>query len=246
MAQYSAKNGLMTPWHHAQCTQVLHTNHDKHVLILCCLVGGIIIRGPGLSFTEAVAVTPQGRSAPEDLGIWSDEQAAAYKELTTFAHSQNQKIGIQLLHAGRKASTVTPWLSFNDITPKELGGWPDEVYGPSAIPHPGNFPQPKELTKQCIKDIVKAHVDAAKRSVEAGFDVIELHGAHGFLLHEFASPVSNQRTDEYGGSFENRVRIILEIVDAIRAVIPNDMPLFYRCACSDLDVLSRSTDIHSM
>lgn len=208
------------------------------MLILIRPVGGIIARGPGLSFTEAVAVTPGSRNTPEDLGIWSDEQVAAYKELTTFAHSQNQKIGIQLLHAGRKASTVTPWLSFNDIATKELDGWPDAVFAPSPIPHPGNFPQPIELTKPVIKNVVKAHVDAAKRSVEAGFDVIELHGAHGFLLHEFASPVSNHRTDEYGGSFENRIRIILEIVDGIRAVIPSDMPLFYRYVCSHFDVPS--------
>lgn len=147
----------------------------------------------------------------------------------TFAHSQNQKIGIQLAHAGRKATTVAPWLSLRATAGVDQDGWPDEVVAPSAIPHSEGFPQPKELTKEGIQRIKQAFVDATKRAIKAGFDVIEIHGAHGYLLHEFMSPISNHRTDEYGGSWENRTRLHLEIVDAVRAVIPETMPLFYRC-----------------
>ncbi len=193
-------------------------------------VGGIILRGPGLSFFEATAVTPEGRITPEDLGIWSDDHISHFADIATFAHSQNQKVGIQLAHAGRKASTVAPWLSFSATATKELDGWPDDVWAPSAIPHSDGFPQPHELTKERIERIKQAFVDAAKRAIKAGIDVIEIHGAHGYLLHEFVSPISNHRTDEYGGSFENRTRLSIEIVDAVRAVIPKDTPLFYRCA----------------
>lgn len=137
-------------------------------------------------------------------------------------------MGIQLAHAGRKASTVAPWINGDATASEEIGGWPEDVWAPSAIPFSDTYPKPKELTKEGIKRIVDAFRDAAKRALKAGFDVIEIHNAHGYLLHEFVSPVSNQRTDEYGGSFENRIRFTLEIVDAVRAVIPNDMPLFLR------------------
>ena len=179
-------------------------------------VGGIISRGPGLSFVEATAVTPEGRSSPEDTGLWSDAQIPAYETLTSFAHSQGQKIAIQLVHGGRKASGVAPWLSFSAVASDAHGGWASEVVGPSAVAHSEGGVVPKELTKEGIKEIVQAFADSARRAVEAGFDVIELHGAHGFLLHSFASPNSNFRTDEYGGSWENRVRIIVEIADAVR------------------------------
>ena len=191
-------------------------------------VGGIVSRGPGLTFFEATAVSPEGRITPEDLGIWSDEHIPAFKEIATFAHSQNQKIGIQLAHAGRKASTVAPWLSFSATAGEDQDGWPNDVVAPSAIPHSEGFPSPKELTKEGIQRIKQAFVDAAKRAIKAGIDVIEIHAAHGYLLHEFASPVSNHRTDEYGGSFENRTRLHLEIVEAVRAAIPEDTPLFVR------------------
>lgn len=177
---------------------------------------------------EATAVTPEGRITPEDLGLWNDEQAAKLAEIVTFAHSQNQKIGIQLCHAGRKASTVAPWLSFSATATEDLDGWPDNVVAPSAIKHSDEFPSPKELTKEGIQRIKQAFVDAAQRALHVGFDVLEIHGAHGYLLHEFMSPVSNQRTDEYGGSWENRTRLQLEIVDAVRAVVPVTMPVFYR------------------
>ena len=192
------------------------------------LVGGIASRGPGLTFFEATGVSPEGRITPEDLGLWSDEHIPAFKEVVTFVHSQGQKIAIQLAHAGRKASTVAPWLSFRATAHEDQDGWPDAVVAPSAIPHSEGFPSPQALTKEGIQKFKQDFTDAAVRAVKAGIDVIEIHGAHGYLLHQFASPVSNHRTDEYGGSFENRTRLHLEIVDAVRAVIPKDMPLFFR------------------
>lgn len=191
-------------------------------------MGGIFTRGPGLTIIEATGVVPQGRITPDDAGLWTDDQIEPLRKIVEFAHAQNQKIGIQLAHAGRKASTVAPWLSFSATATEAFGGWPDDVWAPSAIPYSETFPQPKELSRAQIKDLVKAWVDAAKRALKAGVDVIEIHNAHGYLLHEFVSPVSNKRTDEYGGSFENRIRFTLEIVDAIRAVIPESMPLFLR------------------
>ena len=191
-------------------------------------VGGIFTRGPGLSIVEATAVLPEGRISPEDAGIWTDEQAAAWARVVEFAHSQNQKIGIQLAHAGRKASTVTPLIHPGAIAEELAGGWPDEVVGPTDAPYSDAYPRPKALTKEGIQRVVKRFVDAAKRTIKAGFDVIEIHGAHGFLISSFLSPVSNKRTDEYGGSFENRIRLAVEIVDAIRAVIPPTMPLLFR------------------
>ena len=178
--------------------------------------------------TEATAVAPEGRITPECLGIWNDAQMHEFENIVTFAHSQNQKIGIQLAHAGRKATTVAPWLSMRAVAGEDQDGWPNDVVAPSAIAHSEGFAHPKALTKEGILRIKQAFIDGAKRAIQAGFDVLELHGAHGYLLHEFMSPVSNQRTDEYGGSFENRTRLHLEIVDAIRAVMPDGMPLFYR------------------
>ena len=191
-------------------------------------VGGIISRGPGLSFVEAAAVTPEGRITPEDVGIWSDVHVEPWKRIVDFAHSQNQKIAIQLAHAGRKASTLAPWLHAGAAVSKEAGGWPDDIVGPSDEPWDEKHYTPKPLTKEGIQRIVKAFVDGAKRSLKAGFDVIEIHNAHGYLLGQFLSPAINKRTDEYGGSWENRIRLTLEIVDAVRAVIPPQMPLFLR------------------
>ncbi|OBZ65598.1 putative NADPH dehydrogenase C23G7.10c [Grifola frondosa] len=177
-------------------------------------VGGIISRGPGLSIVEATAVLPQGRITPEDAGIWSDEHIEPWSKIVEFAHSQNQKIGIQIAHAGRKASTVAPWLHSGLVATEAANGWPDDVWAPSAVPWNDKFPVPKALTTEGIKNIVNAFVAAAKRAVKAGFDVIEIHGAHGYLIGEFLSPISNKRTDEYG-------------------VIPNDMPLFFRISATD-------------
>ncbi|GKU14677.1 nadh-dependent flavin oxidoreductase [Fusarium langsethiae] len=215
LCQYSAKDGYATDW---------HLTH----------LGGIIQRGPGLSMVEATAVQNHGRITPQDVGLWEDGQIEPLKRITTFAHSQSQKIGIQLSHAGRKASCVSPWLSVNAVAAKEVGGWPDNIVAPSAIAQEdGVNPVPKAFTKEDIEQLKSDYVDAAKRAIRAGFDVIEIHAAHGYLLHQFLSPVSNQRTDKYGGSFENRVRVVLEILDLIRAVIPETTPVLVRVSATD-------------
>ena len=201
---------------------------SKIIQLRILIVGGIFTRGPGLSIVEATAILPEGRITPEDSGIWSDAQIGPLAKIVEFAHSQNQKMGIQLAHAGRKASTLAPWLGVDGTAEECVGGWPENVWAPSAVPWSDTYPKPNELTKEGIKKIVGAFVDAAKRALKAGFDVIEIHNAHGYLLNSFLSPVSNKRTDEYGGSFKNRIRLTLEVVDGVRAVIPRDMPLFLR------------------
>ncbi|KAI4607031.1 hypothetical protein J4E83_009786 [Alternaria metachromatica] len=214
LCQYSAEDGHQTNW---------HLTH----------LGGIIQRGPGLTFVEATAVQAEGRITPEDCGLWKDSQKEPLRKIVEFAHSQGQHIGIQLAHAGRKASTVAPWLSKGDIATKELNGWPDNVYAPSAIAFNDKHCTPKEMTKQDIEAFKQAFVDAVKRAVDIGFDTIEIHNAHGYLLHTFLSPASNHRTDEYGGSFENRTRLTLELVDLTRKTIPKDMPLVLRISATD-------------
>ena len=201
-----------------------------HLQLTSLAVGGIISRGPGLTFVEATAVVPEGRISPEDVGLWSDAHIENLSKIVEFAHSQSQKIGIQLAHAGRKASTLAPFIAGPPTTaanPRERG-WPDNVWGPSTIPFSEDYPKPKELTKEGIIRVIQAFKDAAVRSVKAGFDVIEVHSAHGYLLSTFLSPGSNRRTDEYGGTFENRIRLLIEVVDAVRSVIPQSMPLFVR------------------
>ncbi len=185
-------------------------------------------RGPGLTFVEASAVSQEGRSSPDDAGIWTEEQARAWARIVQFAHSQGQKIGMQLAHGGRKASTVPLFVAAPPIADETIGGWPDDVWGPSDVPWSADYPKVKALTKEGIQRLVKAFVVAAKHAVRAGFDVLEIHGAHGYLISSFLTPTSNKRTDEYGGSFENRIRFPLEVVDAIRGVIPPTMPLFFR------------------
>ncbi|KAF8230279.1 FMN-linked oxidoreductase [Tricholoma matsutake] len=214
MCQYSAEEGRLTQW------------HQDHL-------GAILMRGPGLSMVEGTAVLPEGRITPEDSGLWSDLQLEPLSKIVEFAHSQNQKIGIQLGHAGRKASTVAPWITGDSTASEAVGGWPDNVWGPSAIGYEETYPKPKELSKEGIKTVITAFADAAKRAVKVGFDVIEIHAAHGYLLHSFLSPVSNKRTDEYGGGFENRIRMTLEVVDGVRAAMPDDMPLFLRISATD-------------
>lgn len=214
LCQYSAEDGHHTAWHFAH-------------------LGGIILRGPGLSMVEATAVTSEGRITPEDSGLWKDSQIEPLRRIVEFAHSQNQKIGIQLAHAGRKASTVAPWLSSGALADEHVNGWPDNVYGPSAIPYDDKHAKPKEMTKKDIDNFKAAWVESVKRALKAGFDVVEIHNAHGYLLHEFVSPASNHRTDEYGGSFENRIRLTLEIVDLTRKLVPKDMPVFLRISATD-------------
>lgn len=190
-------------------------------------------RGPGLTCIEATGVQARGRITPEDVGLWKDSQIEPIKSVVEFAHSQSQKIMIQLAHAGRKASTVAPWLSSGDIAGEDVNGWPNDVWGPSAIPWNDAHAKPKEMTLDDIKQLKKDFNDAVKRALKAGLDAIEIHNAHGYLLHSFLSPVSNQRKDQYGGSFENRIRLTLEIVEETRATIPKDMPLFLRISATD-------------
>ena len=155
------------------------------------------------------------------------------KEIVAFAHSQGQKIGIQLAHAGRKGSTLAPWLLRGAAATEAQGGWPDNIYGPSTVPYSPESPLPKAMTHDGIARVVDAFAAAAKRAVKAGFDVVEIHNAHGFLLQSFCSPASNFRADEYGGSFENRTRFTMQVVDAVRAAIPTTMPLFLRISADD-------------
>ncbi|KAF4549234.1 NADPH dehydrogenase afvA-like protein [Elsinoe fawcettii] len=224
MCQYSAEDGHFTMW---------HTTH----------LGGIVQRGPGITCVEATAVVPEGRISPEDVGLWKDSQIEGMRQVVDFAHSQGQYMMIQLGHAGRKASTVAPWLSSGDIAGPELNGWPDNVYGPSAIPWNEKHAMPKAMTLQDIQNFKGAFASSVRRALQAGFDAIEIHGAHGYLISEFLSPVSNHRTDKYGGSFEGRTRLAIELVEETRAIIPQDMPLFFRISATDwLEEVPEVTD----
>ncbi|KAI0880390.1 uncharacterized protein GGS22DRAFT_175164 [Annulohypoxylon maeteangense] len=218
MCQYSADDGHATDWHFAHLSQ-------------------FILRGTALTIVEATAVTPNGRISPEDLGLWEDSQIVPLKRIVDFAHSQGQKIGIQLAHAGRKASTFAPWLmpegSSRVVVTAENGGWPDNVWAPSAVKFNEGYAEPKAMTAEDIKTVVQAFRDAAKRAIAAGFDVIEIHGAHGYLITEFLSPASNKRTDQYGGSFENRTRLLFEVIEAVRDVIPESAALFLRISATE-------------
>ncbi|CEL10271.1 hypothetical protein ASPCAL13393 [Aspergillus calidoustus] len=168
---------------------------------------------------ESTAVQKEGRITPQDIGLWDDAQIEGLKKITDFAHSQNQLIGIQLSHAGRKASTLPPFVHRNATATKEDGGWPENVYAPSALPFNDAYPQPKEMTVDQIQEFKAAFVDAARRAVKTSFDVVEIHAAHGYLIHQFLSPISNRRTDKYGGSFENRIRLLLEITDLLAPIL---------------------------
>lgn len=212
MCEYSAKDGFANDWH------LVH-------------LGSRAVGGAGLIITEAVAVSPEGRISPSDLGLWDDVHIAGLKRITDFISAQGAVPGIQLAHAGRKSSTAVPWKGIQ-LVPVEQGGW-KEIYAPSAIPFSEKYGHPIALTKEEIKRITADFKAAAKRSLEAGFKVAELHGAHGYLLHQFLSPLSNQRTDEYGGDFTNRIRFLLETVDAVREVWPATLPLFVRLSATD-------------
>ena len=210
MCQYSATDGFVGEWHSA------HLN-------------AFATGGPGLIMVEATGVVPEGRISIACPTINDDAHAAAFKPMIDFAHSQNVKIGIQLAHAGRKASTMRPWDDHRMATPDE-GGW--QSVSSSAIAFHG-YPEPRALTIAEIHQLTQDFVAAAKRAVEVGFDVIEIHAAHGYLMHQFYSPLANTRSDEYGGSFENRVRFLLETVKAVRAAIPVSTPLFVRISATD-------------
>ncbi|KAJ9139132.1 NADPH dehydrogenase [Pleurostoma richardsiae] len=217
MCMYSADDGHLTDFH------LVH-------------LGSFALRGAGLTIVEATSVTSNGRISPEDSGLWQDSQIAPLRRITDFIHSQGHKAGVQLGHAGRKASTLAPWHAArgtHDVAGEDVGGWPDNVWGPSAVPFSEFYPQPKEMTIEQIEGLVKSFEDAAKRAVTAGFDVIEIHAAHGYLITEFMSPLSNHRADKYGGSFENRVRLLLDVVKAVRGAIPETMPLFVRISATE-------------
>ena len=215
MCQYSADDGHLTDWHFAH-------------------LAGFAMRGAALTIVEATAVTANGRISPEDSGLWKDSQKAPLRRIVDFAHSQGQKIGIQLAHAGRKASTVAPWLAPSSaVAADENGGWADNVWAPSAIRFAEGYPEPKAMMLEDIKLLVQGFRDAARRAVDVGLDCIEIHGAHGYLITEFLSPISNKRTDEYGGSFENRTRLLFEVIAAVREVMPAEMPLFLRISATE-------------
>ena len=187
--------------------------------------------GTGLILVEATAVAPEGRISPADLGIWNDTQVEAFRRIVRFLEERGTVPGIQIAHAGRKASTDRPWRGGAPIAPDTEEGW--QPVGPSPVPFGEQHTVPTELTVDQIKEIVGQFADAARRAREAGFKVVEIHGAHGYLIGEFLSPHSNRRTDAYGGSFENRARLALEVTDAIRAVWPDELPLFFRISATD-------------
>ncbi|HEX8734821.1 MAG TPA: NADH:flavin oxidoreductase/NADH oxidase [Pyrinomonadaceae bacterium] len=211
MCQYSSPDGMPTDWH------LVH-------------LGSRAVGGAGLVIQEATAVSPEGRISPEDAGIWSDAHAEAYKRITKFIKENGSVAGIQIAHAGRKASTAAPWNGGKKVSETE-GGW--QTVAPSAIAFAEDYPMPREMSAADIEKATNDFVEAAKRAVKAGFEVIEIHAAHGYLLHEFLSPLSNQRTDEYGGSFENRVRFPLETARKVRAAVPENLPLFVRISATD-------------
>ncbi|MFJ5282124.1 NADH:flavin oxidoreductase/NADH oxidase [Streptomyces parvulus] len=188
--------------------------------------------GTGLIITEATAVTPEGRISSWDLGIWNDTQVDAFRRITDFLVSQGTVPGIQLAHAGRKASTERTWVDRGaPIAPDQEHGW--QPVAPSAIPFTEKATTPVELTVDQIHELVQQFADGARRALQAGFQVVEIHGAHGYLIHQFLSPFSNHRTDEYGGSFEGRTRFAIEVVEAVRAVWPENLPVFFRVSATD-------------
>jgi 2,4-dienoyl-CoA reductase-like NADH-dependent reductase (Old Yellow Enzyme family) len=211
MCQYSSRDGFPTDWH------LVH-------------LGSRAVGGAGLVMTEATAVTSEGRITPWDAGIWSDAQGQAYAPIAAFVREHGAVPGIQLAHAGRKASTGRPWLGGEPLGPAE-GGW--QPVGPSAVPFAAGHPVPRELSRDHIATVVAAFADAARRAARVGFQVVEIHMAHGYLLHEFLSPLSNRRADDFGGSLENRMRLPLQVARAVRDAWPERWPLFVRISGSD-------------
>lgn len=212
MCQYSSEDGFANDWH------LVH-------------LGSRAAGGAGLVLSEAAAVTAAGRISPQDLGIWKDAHIDKLAQITQFIAAHGAAPGVQLAHAGRKASTYRPWAAHRGTVPVADGGW--EVVGPTAEPFSSSYPQPYALTEAELADIVGAFAAAAARALEAGFKVVELHAAHGYLLHSFLSPLTNSRTDPYGGPFENRARLLLEVTDAVRQVWPGELPLLVRISASD-------------
>ncbi|MEP7038853.1 MAG: NADH:flavin oxidoreductase/NADH oxidase [Acidobacteriota bacterium] len=211
MCQYSSVDGLPTDWH------LVH-------------LGSRAVGGAGLVIQEATAVSPEGRISPSDAGIWSDAHGEAYKRITKFIKDQGAVAGIQLAHAGRKASMGESWNGGKKVEIED-GGW--ETVAPSAEKFAEDYTLPREMSKKDIEQATNDFVAAAKRSLDAGFEVIEIHAAHGYLFHEFLSPLSNKRTDEYGGSLENRMRFLLETSEKVREVVPENLPVFVRISATD-------------
>jgi len=211
MCQYSSIDGFASDWH------LVH-------------LGSRAIGGAALVMTEATAVTAEGRISPGDLGIYDDAHVDMLQRIVRFIHAQGSAAGMQLAHAGRKGSTQRPWDGHSAIAPGD-GGW--IPVAPTATPFSDTFPVPRALETREVRDIVAAFRDAALRARNAGVDMIELHGAHGYLIHEFLSPLTNTRTDDYGGSFDNRIRFCLEVVDAVRGVWPEHAPLWLRISATD-------------
>lgn len=211
MCEYSAKDGVPNNWH------LVH-------------LGSRAVGGAALIIAEATGVSPEGRISPGDLGIWNEEQIEAFSEITAFIKEQNSVPGIQIAHAGRKASTHIPWEGSGAV-PASKGGW--TPLAPSAVAFDSNYPVPKEMTLEEIKLVREQFVMATKNAIKAGFELVEIHMAHGYLLNEFLSPLSNKRTDDYGGSIENRMRFPLEVTAAVRKVWPESQPLFVRISATD-------------
>jgi 2,4-dienoyl-CoA reductase-like NADH-dependent reductase (Old Yellow Enzyme family) len=211
MCQYSAVDGVPDEWH------LVH--------LATRAVGGF-----GLVLAEATAVVPEGRITPQDTGLWDDRQVAAWRRITDVVHASGARTGVQLAHAGRKASTYRPWADTHGTVPAGEGGWP--TVGPSALEFPG-YDAPSALSEADLRAIPGQFAAAARRAVDAGFDVVEVHAAHGYLLHQFLSPLSNTRTDEFGGSLENRARLLVDVVDAVRGAWPEDRPLLVRVSATD-------------
>jgi len=211
MCQYSAKDGFANDWH------LVH-------------LGSRASGGAGLIIQEATAVAPEGRISPEDLGLWNDNQIEKLLTINQFIISQNSIPGIQLAHAGRKASVSAPWIG-NKKLDENQGGW--ETVAPSAIAYHSDEKKPVALDKTGIQKVISDFKSATKRALKAGFQVLEIHAAHGYLLHQFLSPLSNFRTDEYGGPFENRIRLLLEVLEAVQSEWPKNLPLFVRISATD-------------
>ena len=211
MCEYSSDDGFANDWH------LVH-------------LGSRAVGGAALVITEATAVTPEGRISPQDLGIYHDAHVNMLQRIVHFIHEQGSAAGMQLAHAGRKGSTQRPWEGHSAVAPKD-GGW--QPVAPSAEPFSETYRVPRALDAAEVRRVVDAFRDAAIRARSAGFDMVELHGAHGYLIHEFLSPLTNTRTDQYGGSFENRIRLCLEVVDAVRGVWPEHLPVWLRISATD-------------
>jgi 2,4-dienoyl-CoA reductase-like NADH-dependent reductase (Old Yellow Enzyme family) len=211
MCQYSSVDGFVNDWH------LVH-------------LGSRAQGGAALVEMEAAAVLPEGRISPDDLGVWKDEHIPGLERIAKFLHSQGSRAGMQLAHAGRKGSTKSPFVGDGAVMPED-GGW--TPVAPGAVAFSDHYPMPAALDQAGINKVVAAFRNAAQRALTAGFDFVEIHAAHGYLLHEFFSPLSNKRTDNYGGSFENRTRLVVEVADAVRGVWPERLPLFVRISCTD-------------